>query len=177
MRKFHDDAATPVDLIGFASLWATKAFRRDGEIHPIWHAITRDGEHLILPTPWGAPGERDHQTTAIRVLFELKDVVRYVMLHECWMARFDDVPDDAAAAALREELNRDGVQDRPDRIEIVMFQAEVAGQIARTAYRRIVRPPRGRAYLNPLEWFPDAAPGAYAVGRMVGMLPVRGAMQ
>jgi len=176
MKRPHDPTSTPEDLIAFASEWAGKVFRRDGEIHPIWHAITRGGEHLILPTPWGDSYDRDLQTAMVRVLFDLKDVVRYVLLHEAWMADFRGTRlSGEQAEALREELNRDGVKNRPDRIEVVMIQAEVEGHVARSAFRRIVRPPRRRAILAPLDMFNLA--GANAEGRLVGMLPVRGGMQ
>src|SRR5262249_45810978 len=104
-------------------------------------------------------------------LFELKDVTHYCLAHECWMKDF------RGQNVTIEEVQRvqmEGVRNRPDKDEVVMFQSEFEGQPSVAGFRKIIRPPgKARAYLDVLETYE----GMSGEGRFAGMLPVKGKMQ
>lgn len=150
------------DMIEYASGWAGTRFAKVGAIAPFWHAMTASGETLVLAPPFQ---NKDASAAFFRALFKERDVVRYVMIDEAWLAKIDP--------SEKEHYNRRGVRSHPQRVEIVMFNGEdhEGGQIM--AYRRIERPNNGPAYLGPLEWqrYNESE------GRFVGLLPTKGTKQ
>jgi hypothetical protein len=155
-------------MIKFASGICEAMFDRIGEVAPIWHMVTSDGREMIEPQP---PVDKDIANMLMRALFELANVVRYVYFGEAWIAILIDKTDEERDKLLQ-QIDRNGVASLPDadRVEVVMLQAEdfEAGQIL--AHRRIIRG-KGKPRLGPLE----IAPWGHSEGRMVGMLPRRGA--
>lgn len=159
------------ELVAFASDFCERMFSAKGQIHPMWHAVTSSGEQFI-ETPMFA--DKDLAVAMMRALFDLKDVVRDVFIDEAW----------TVTRLLTEEeyetVQRTGLANFPGRAEIVMIQGEDrdAGQLI--AHRDIIRPPKGKPYLGPLQTADDLGliPHGARVqsgGRMVGLLPVRGA--
>jgi hypothetical protein len=160
------------DLIAFASDFCDRIFKAKGEIYPMWHAVTSDGKDIPIVSPLE---DKDLSVAMIRALFDLRDVVRYVYIDEAWTLSRMVRPDED------EQVRREGISKHPDRVEIVMITGEdreYGGQLM--AHRNIIRPRKGKPYLGPLqsiEDLPFIPPGGAATteGRMVGLLPVRGA--
>lgn len=158
-------------MLACASTFCELRFANAGAIDPIWHAVTSSGESFIEPAR--ADFDTAESLALVHMLFELRDVVRYMFVHQAWtLAR--TVP-----AAEMDRISRHGLAEHPDRVEVVMLQGEDhdCGQIV--AQRRIIRPARRQPYLGPLETMEDVMhlpPGAAIAfqGRLVGLLPVRG---
>jgi hypothetical protein len=152
-------------LILFASNFSEQALARQGEVHAMYHAVTSGGEHFFeMPT-----GDKNTAVAMVRALFELKDVIRYVFFAEAWTVMKPVGHDE-----LKQIVQR-GVSQHPERVEIVMLQGEDRDAGLLSAHRRIIRPPGKRAHLGPLEW--HDLTGLQSEGRLVGLLPVRGAQQ
>ena len=158
------------DMIAFASDFCDKKFRRDGEVRPMWHAVTSAGKHFPIAA---SLGDKDADIAMVRALFELEDVVRYVFMNEAWtMARLltdAEVP----------KIKREGISKHPDRVEVLMLSGEDSDYGMIMMQRKIVRPPGGKPYLGPLttlDELPYMPHGAtmQSEGRMVGLLPARG---
>lgn len=158
-----------------ASQFCEAHFAAHGEITPMWHAVTSEGETIIEQHP-GFLG-KDIAMVLIRAFFDAKDVVRYVYIGEAWTLKEMIKPEDAEA------IMRDGIANHPDRLEIVQLQGEDAecGQIM--GQREIIRPESGWPYLGPLVMIadlpsiPHGARLSASEGRMVGVLPARGTRQ
>lgn len=148
---------------------AAKVFHLRGRISPMWHVVTRDGEHLMMNH------DKDTAVALIRVAFELHDVVRYVFISEAWQVELKTIPGEsfAESAARARELHAEPLANHSEGFEVLDLtgEDEAAGLI--TARQRIIRPTRSAAYLGPLEIVtPD-----FSEGRMVGLLPQRGTRQ
>ena len=145
-------------------------FQRQGEVRPMWHCVTSEGEEMAMaPPPFLS---KDLAVTLMQAFFELKDVVRYVFVNEAWILQMTVDSDEAAASLAR--VNEEGLANHPDRIEVVMFAGEDENGML-TAQRVIERPAGRKPRLGPLE-FPDLT-GVRSEGRMVGLLPQRGTVQ
>jgi len=143
------------EMIETADAGAVAIFNRNGAVQPLYHAIKRDGAHMLVPAP---PTSKAAALTLMRALFELQDVVRYVFIDEAWMVGTDP--------AETERINREGVRAQPGRVEVLIYIAEDDTGLL-MAMRKILRPAHGKATLAPLEHV-----GAQAFeGRMVGLLP------
>lgn len=164
-------------MLDYASRFAERQFNRAGEVRPMWHAVTRGGESLIMPPPIGA-ANKDESVALMRALFELRDVVRYLFLDEAWT--LDKLVEGDELA-----IERTGLGQHPERVEIVMFSGEdhEAGMLM--GHRRIFRPAGRKPYLGPLV-MQDEHPAMAAArseriaetsGRLVGLLPNRGTRQ
>jgi hypothetical protein len=151
------------DLIAFASAQAETIFRRNGELLPMYHAITADGQNVVIPQP-GV--DKDFAVGLVKAAFELQNVETYVFFSEAW--RLDTTrerdPDMSG-------IVRNGLEDHPDRREIVAFSAENRDGEMLTACRYILRPEHGKAKLSPLEF--DDMSNVTSSGRMVGLLKRR----
>jgi len=158
-----------------ASQFCDAHFAQRGEIAPMWHAVTSTGRHLIEPHPTFLG--KDMAMLMVRAFFKVEDVVRYVYVGEAWTLDRMIKPEE------EEAILRDGIENHPDRVEVVQLQGEddECGQIM--GQRRIIRPESGRPYLGPLEMIndlpsiPNGARLSQSEGRMVGVLPVRGTRQ
>ncbi|UPK03084.1 hypothetical protein [Bradyrhizobium sp. 170] len=161
-------------MLDYASDFCEHHFAKKGEIAPMWHAITSDGQKLIEPHPTYLG--KDMAAATIRIFFDLRDLIRYVYIGEAWTLNRLIRPEE------EEEIFRKGISEHPDRVEVVQLQGEDRdyGQII--ASRDIIRPAKGKPYLGPLTMvndLPHVPQGATITseGRMVGMLPVRGTRQ
>jgi hypothetical protein len=161
-------------MLAYASHFCEREFARNGVVYPMWHATTSKGE-TIIETP--ASPDKDASVALIRALFEIRDVVRYVFFDEAWTLLKCVQPDEMV------RIDRDGLRNHPERVEVVMFQGEDAewgGQIS--AHRLIHRPASGKPYLGPFVTLDELAhlPHGAVVqseGRLVGLLPMRGTKQ
>lgn len=158
---------TAREMIEFASERVTELWQLKHEITPMWHAITADDKYMIIPPPCE---DKDDSASLIRALFELQDVVRYVFFAEAWtlnLSKEDNSKEELDA------MHKKGIADHPDRRETVIFVAEDEHGFV-MAHRKITRPERGFAVLEPLAWDEDFT---QTEGRLVGMLPRRSTMQ
>jgi hypothetical protein len=133
-------------------------------VAPLWFGITATGESFDLEPPHP---DKDFSVAMIRAYFALRNVVRYIYICEAWTVQRPLSDDEVTWIA-----THGGVAAHPDRIEVVMISGEDRDAGLLTAQRRIIRPPRGRAYLSPLEMHDQTI--IQSSGRMVGLLPVRG---
>ena len=150
-------------LIENASDWAEKIFARKGQILPMWHAVTSNGEHVVMDAP---SSDKDTSAVIVRAFFELNDVVRCLFIDEAWTAQ--------GGEELRKwvEEHNQQIATYPNRVEVVAFMGEDDADGMITAHRRIIRG-QGKPKLGSLEYIDWA--GGESSGRLVGMLPRRGA--
>jgi hypothetical protein len=158
------------DLRGAVSILVEKAFRRDGFVHPVWFAVTRDGRHLIVPPPvkYSNPESKDLATSVVRAFFTINDVVSYVYAAESWYLDCHQTSVDMKV------VNKDGIKDHPLRREVIVIMSETYDSGVTMAFRNIIRPKKGKAKLGPLVVQSD---WNQIEGRMSSMLPVRGRAQ
>jgi hypothetical protein len=161
-------------MIDYASKFCERQFAKKGVISPMWHAVMSSGEWMYLPGPRVS---KDLAVALIRATFETNDVVRYVFIDEAWTLVKKDIGKDELA-----QIDAHGLRDHPGRVEVVMISAEDCDTGMFMAQRRIIRPARGRPYLDKLEMMIDPTTrdddGAFSSeGRMTGLLPKRGTRQ
>lgn len=156
-----NDRMSMNEFIAFVSTQTEKIFRQTGRVLPMYHAIKRDGHHIVGPMP---DANKDTAVAIVRALFELQDVVRYVFIDEAWTvcAKSEE------ADALRNMTENQGLASHPDRIEILMFHAEDENEGVTMGMRDIIRG-KGKTKLGPLKL---ERPNNME-GRMAGMLPRR----
>jgi hypothetical protein len=150
-------------LIEHASAAIEPIFKNTGQIMPMWHCVKGDGSQFAFQHPPCA--DRDMNAALVRTLLEIVDAQCCLFISEAWTAKLDaDEADKFLAQGGK------GASDHPRRVEIVMFSGEDEnGQLL--ARRHILRPAIGKATLGPLT-FDDYN---ISEGRLVGMLPRRGA--
>jgi len=153
--------ATARELIEFAAPMAAQMFEKIGELRPLWHIVSADGEHGIIAAPMGDGFQKDIVDAAMRELFQELDAVAVVYMCEAWIR--------VGGPELDEQV---GLENDPLRQECLWFSAEDAeGSII--AYQMIDRPngPGGPGWLQPLKWLNKQS---RMEGRFVGMLPTKG---
>jgi hypothetical protein len=158
-------------LIDKASSFAEIMMREKGEVAPIWHMITEGGEELIELTP---PLEnKDLAIALMKAAFEWLNVVRYVHFTEAWTLDYRGEKARKISADEMQKIVDEGVRNHPDRVEVVMFQAEDNETGLITGHREIIRD-KGKPHLGPMIRFPT---NTSSEGRLVGMLPRKGRLQ
>lgn len=152
-------------LITTADKIASVLFVSTGSFRATWHSVTDTGEHRIVPSPMA---DKEMSVRLMRAYFRVHRVVRYVFIDEAWSVM---VPPDTSKAEIS-NLMRQGLSEHPDRVEMLMYQAEdQRGEL--TGHRVITRPSGTWPRLGPLEvWRPQSSEG-----RMVGLLPPLGSTQ
>lgn len=124
---------------------------RYGNAPTLWHAITATGDAMIVPAP--ETGDPDLAASLVRALFEIRGVVRYVMVSSAWWVETQD------PLSLPPSKH-------PDRVEVVLFSGEDEAEGFKIIGHRILRE-RGKAVLGPeMEGLNTSL-----VGRFAGMLP------
>lgn len=161
-------------LIEHASEFCQAAFARQGEIAPMWHAVTARGEEKITEHPQQLG--KDLASALIRAWFELEDVVRYVYIGEAWTVEqrgMSEADNESVMALARQQR----LEKHADAVEVVQLQGEDrdCGQVV--AVMRIERPAGRKPYLGKLKIVIAPGDGFSSEGRMIGMLPVRGTKQ
>lgn len=152
------------DMIRAAAERASKIFRKDGSLLPIWECHTSKGEIFVIGTPFDGGASKEAASAMLRAMFELKDVVSFVFMTEAWVRAMDPAEYDA------DKLGREGLSNDPKREEALVYQAEDAtGQLMA---RQMITRPGGKARLGPLDFQDEIT---RSEGRFVGMLPRRDA--
>jgi hypothetical protein len=142
-------------LIKCASGFAEKRMAQHGCIHPFWHVITAQDEHMIVPS---MSDDKDEAAAMMRALLEVVDAKICLFVAEAWQIEIQ------AGEAIPSTYR----QSHPSRKEVVIFQAEdIDGEI--TGHRDIMRDAKGKPTLGSLE----IERPQISSGRLVGMLPAR----
>jgi hypothetical protein len=150
------------DMIDAASRQIEKLFARRGQVFPMWHAVPMEGPELVFAPP---RKDKDEALAMVRALFDLNNVVRCIFIDEAWMAGPE------LTEAEEKQAAEHGVVSLKKKHEIVMFCAEDHNGTT-MARRTIIRPKGKKAYLGPLEFFPEGMCNSFE-GRMAHMLPTR----
>jgi hypothetical protein len=153
-------------LITHASMFVETAFKHQGVIHPLWIAVDRAGNQVVVPppVPFVNVEAKDYSTLVVRKMFEFTGVTRYVFICESWLLLAEDAPIDIEAH------DRDGIADHPSRREVIYLAAESESAGLVMAWRPIIRPTKGKARLGPLVIDQRTMT---VEGRMSSMLPRR----
>ena len=145
------------ELFAHAADIARNMFLDSGEILPMWHAVTKDGENMLIATPWNSDEEKHFAERGLRQMFQVHGVQRYVFISEVWMAQ---------ARSFEEVNTGPRPSEHPDRREALFLAAEDRAGNAISGHFFILRPEHGKPTLSPLHM--DDFDGK--VGRFTGML-------
>jgi hypothetical protein len=148
LRAIIDNASSAVESI----------FAVDGELMPMWHLVTADGEY-IMASPGGM--EKDLATEAIRAIIKEKNIVRYIFIDEAWVVQ-STVKDEALKKIMDEGSS---LAEHPGRREFVIFCAEERNGGFILGRREILREQDKPPTLGQIEF---ADEGEFS-GRFVGM--------
>jgi hypothetical protein len=123
---------------------AKEMFNAQGYVAPMWIAIARDG--TVLPIVAQMPDEKDDLIEAIKMIFEDKQVVRYVSILEAWMVKAPEIPQSHKLGA--------SLSSHPDREEVIFITAEDK-KTSRTGVYHILRPEHGKPKLSEFRDYSD----------------------
>src|SRR5258708_5320326 len=126
----------------------------------MYHALKADGRSLIVPAP--KTQDKDFIRSAIRHIFEIEQVIRYVQIGEAWT-----LSDSATPEEIFETAKQGGLSKHPKRVEIVLLLGEDHQEGFVMAQREIIRGRGKKPRLGPLEFRQFNG----VEGRMVGLLP------
>ncbi len=132
MSKFEE-------LVEKAKENVQRMFDERGEILPMWHAQTVDGEDLILATPLGDADQKELLSQALKLFFQEKGVVRYVFMTETWFK----------AVKEGETMFSGDVRHQPDKKEAVMLVGEDRDTGASIMVQLEIDRSKGKAVLLP----------------------------
>ncbi len=128
-----------------------RMFDEQGEILPMWHTQTINGEDLVLSTPLGDTDQKDLLTEALRAFFKEKGVVRYVFMTEVWFK------------AVKEGERFEGeVRHQPDKKEAVMLIGEDRDTGATVHVQLEIDRSKGKPALLPPSKFYGGVAGRFA---------------
>jgi hypothetical protein len=149
-------------LVKYAARKVEKLWKRQGEIHAMYHYVRSNGTHGVIAAPVTADADKDVIVAFARAVFKTEDVVAYVFVTEIWEAIVLD----------GEKKPEGSLEHVAGRTEHVMLMGEddkgmVYGKM------EINRPKGREPYLSLLKF---DRPGDME-GRMVGLLPQRGSKQ
>jgi hypothetical protein len=165
VHMIEASADIPLDkLVRLLSAACDGFMQHFARVTPMYHIVCRPGFHLILDS---ISGDKDESVAKVRLLLKVTDAVAYAFCDEAWIAEYQ--PDEVKGDMMPDVPP----QDRPNREEIVLIQAESEREGELTGRRKIIRDKNGKPTLGPLEIerYDESR------GRMVGMLPRRGAVQ
>lgn len=154
------------ELITIAAGHAARTFDGDHDsvtasLVPVWCGETPSGEKIVVATPFDSPDTKIIASAAVRLLFEQRDVIRYVFTSESWIREAD--PDEEL------DYRTDGqVSKHPDRIEVIAHNAEDVTGNSMVAVQPIIRT-RRKARVGPLKFVNMV--GLH--GRLTGVLKPR----
>jgi len=117
-------------------------FKENGEVAPMWHAVDRDGENMLIVTPWQNQDEKESTVDALRALFRSRGVTRYVFMGEAWTVLAPNL-DDVGSYIGR-------FKEHPDRREALAIHAEDEDGSQLSGWYYILRPEHAPATLSPL---------------------------
>lgn len=114
----------------------------DDMIAPIIHAETLDGETFVGASVWGSDEEKDKTLRTIRQIFKARNIERYVLMSEAWMAWYN--PGEIVGSNWPERRPR----EREDRVEVInIVGADRDGNTLHRSYA-IERDDNGRPYVG-----------------------------
>ena len=148
-------------LFELAQTNAKRVFAEDGSIVPIWHAVPEnaDADQLLICSPWCNDDEKDMAVEAIRDMFKLHRVQRYVFVVEAW----------TVTGTSLKVVNEARPSEHPDRREVVRITAEDRDGSVLSGQYYILRPEHGPVTLSPFH--EDPADMSMSLGgRMHGLL-------
>ena len=144
------------ELFEFADQQTSVIFNRSGHIMPMYHAVTKSGEHCLFPP---MHHDKEVSTYLMRCLFDELEVECYVFIDEAWCVEVRDPKQ-------LDFVDRVGARNHEDRREIVMLIAETRDGQRMVGHRYILRPEHGKPKLMPLKIMGEGETS----GRMVGLL-------
>jgi hypothetical protein len=133
LQKLFDHAAEHVAVM----------FKERGEVAPMWHAVDRDNEHLVICTPWSDADEKYAIVKRLCQLFHERGVKRYVFMCEAWTLEAPNLKD------IENHIGR--FAEHPDRREVLTIQAEDCDGNSLMGLYYILRPEHAPATLSPLK--------------------------
>lgn len=152
------DLQTHVELAGQL---CREIFTRFEIIHPMVHAVSRDGQHhlLMVPQIGGTDDEKDIVAVGMRESFKKLDIVQYVLMCESWTLWIKET----SPSSDMKKLPRPSAH--PDRIEVITLQGETKDQTI-CGEIRINRDKDGKGTLGKLSTFRSEI----SHGRLTGLL-------
>jgi hypothetical protein len=153
LRQFVEQVAQNVSRI----------FEKQGQVLPMYHIIDAEGRDFVMLAP--PLPDKDMAVAVARALLAEMGATRVAYIDEGWAL------DSKLSTADIQEVYRSGVSisEHPDRIEVILINAEDAIEGAAFAMRKIIRQ-GDSAVLGELE----ISEGGKSEGRMVGLLPTPG---
>ena len=152
-------------LILGAAAYGEKTFKAYGQVAPVWLVVDRDGENVVLKSPWSSEEERSLAAIQIRAMLAEMDAAAYVFICESWMVHKKL---EGLHPSVLERIRHMRVADQAERVEVIWYTAEDASGFA-SAFQRIEHPQGRPSFLRALEWLPtDQVEGGF-----VAMLPVK----
>jgi hypothetical protein len=159
-------------LVKYAARKVEKLWKRQGEIHAMYHYVTRSGEHRVFVAPPFVKADDKNLVVAMaKSIFELEDAVAYVFVVEAWIHREEGLNRGKQVDELLDKFGGTLANVPGRREQIILMGEDENGMV----YGRMeINRPAGReSYLSLLKMDrPDDMEG-----RMVGLLPVRGVKQ
>jgi hypothetical protein len=125
-----------------AAKQAASMFREQGELAPLWHAVDRNGQHLVIVTPWKDNDEKQAIIELVRKLFRERGVKHYVFMCEAWSVITPDLDEIAPHIG--------HLSKHPDRREILTLHAEDCDGKSIMGWFYILRPEHAPATVSPL---------------------------
>jgi hypothetical protein len=153
---------------------AEQMFAKQGDVDAIWLIENADGEQQVLVTPVVAPAqplarieEKNRLADQIQKHFAENGTVRYARAEEMWLVAREKSEMTRERTALQYAKLGYTLANHPDRREVVHIYGEDATE-SLFAFRDIIRPAHGKAYLGKL----GAIERMDTVeGRWLGLLP------
>jgi len=115
----------------------------DHEVLPMWHAVNRSDEHIIIATPWSNDFEKNAVEHHLRKMFQATGVKRLAFISEAWVATIHKPSAETLA-------NPPRPSEHPDRREVLMISAENREGDSLSGFFYILRPEHGTPKLSPL---------------------------
>lgn len=156
------------EFVEAASVTAEAIFAESGTIRPMYQIVLGAEEHVVVAAP-RLP--KDQSVAAMRAIFTAVEATRYLFVNEAWTVATDKATDDGVQAFVEQGGS---LEHWNGRREVVMFLAEDDAEGLLQAEREIIREDGAPPKLGPLRFLES---GGVVSGRMVGLLPHKGALQ
>lgn len=154
-------------LIQYAANGAKEKFEKDGEVPPMWFALTAAGV-IAIPVEYSGADSKARVCMLMQALFHKLRASAYIHVSEAWMVSGNkNNPEDEKFLKGYDDRLGDSLEHHPRRREVILIHGETKGRSV-MGYFHITRPDKGPPILSPLEM--DHKYGL-TEGRMVGLLP------
>jgi hypothetical protein len=152
-------------LMEMALKTASKHFNGVDPVLPVFLVEGKDGTVLPIGTPFNTDHEKMMVAMFVRAKCAELEAQRYVFVCEAWtLLKPPEIPDSVKLGG--------SIASHPDRVEVITVTGHDYEGFA-LAYRRILRPERGKAKLAPVEWPAPTGSGEFdkSAGRFSNLLP------